>query len=124
MIDEQRRIRAELEAYFVRLVEERRRSPKDDLLTGLVQAELEGSRLAFDELLAMLILLLVAGNETTTNLIGNAALELLAHPDALAARARRPVAHAGAADGGGAALLLARPDGPAARDPRRRRCRA
>ena len=85
MIDEQRRIRAELEEYFVRLVEDRRRSPRDDLLTGLVQAELEGSRLAFDELLAMLILLLVAGNETTTNLIGNAALELLAHPDALAA---------------------------------------
>ena len=51
----------------------------------LVQAEVEGSRLAFDELLAMLILLLVAGNETTTNLIGNATLELLAHPDALAA---------------------------------------
>jgi cytochrome P450 len=85
MIDEQRRIRAELEEYFVRLVEDRRRSPKNDLLTALVQAELEGSRLAFDELLAMLILLLVAGNETTTNLIGNAALELLAHPEALAA---------------------------------------
>src|SRR5215510_10906791 len=85
MVAEQRRIRAELEAYFVRLVEERRRMPKDDLLTALVQAELEGSRLSFDELLAMLILLLVAGNETTTNLIGNAALELLAHPDALAA---------------------------------------
>jgi cytochrome P450 len=85
VVDEQRRIRAELEAYFVRLVEERRRAPKDDLLTGLVQAELEGSRLAFDELLAMLILLLVAGNETTTNLIGNAALDLLAHPAALAA---------------------------------------
>src|SRR6185436_284858 len=84
MVEEQRRIRAELEAYFVRLVEERRRSPKDDLLTGLVQAELEGSRLSFEELLAMLILLLVAGNETTTNLIGNAALELLDHPDALA----------------------------------------
>ena len=50
-----------------------------------IRAELEGSRLSFDELLAMLVLLLVAGNETTTNLIGNAALELLAHPDALAA---------------------------------------
>jgi cytochrome P450 len=84
MIAEQRRIRAELEAYFVRLVEDRRQFPRDDLLTGLVQAELEGSRLAFDELLAMLILLLVAGNETTTNLIGNAALELLARPDTLA----------------------------------------
>jgi cytochrome P450 len=85
LVQEQRRIRTELEAYFVRLVEERRRAPKDDLLTALVQAELEGSRLSFEELLAMLILLLVAGNETTTNLIGNAALELLAHPDALAA---------------------------------------
>jgi cytochrome P450 len=85
LVAEQRRIRAELEAYFVRLVEERRRDPRDDLLTGLVQAELEGSRLSFQELLAMMILLLVAGNETTTNLIGNATLELLAHPDALAA---------------------------------------
>jgi len=85
VVEEQRRIRRELEAYFVRLVEERRRAPKDDLLTALVQAELEGSRLSFEELLAMLILLLVAGNETTTNLIGNATLELLAHPAALAA---------------------------------------
>jgi cytochrome P450 len=85
MVAEQRRIRGELESYFVKLVEDRRRTPKDDLLTALVQAELEGSRLSFEELLAMLILLLVAGNETTTNLIGNAALELLAHPDALAA---------------------------------------
>lgn len=82
MIAEQRRIRGELEAYFVRLVEERRRAPRDDLLTALVQAEHEGSRLSFQEMLSMLILLLVAGNETTTNLIGNAALDLLAHPDA------------------------------------------
>jgi len=84
MIAKVGRVRGELEAYFVRLVEERRLAPRDDLLTALVQAELEGSRLSFDELLAMLILLLVAGNETTTNLIGNATLELLAHPDALA----------------------------------------
>jgi cytochrome P450 len=84
LIEEQRGIRREFEAYFVRLVEERRRAPRDDLLTALVQAELEGSRLSFHELLAMLILLLVAGNETTTNLIGNTALELIDHPDALA----------------------------------------
>src|SRR5438552_14686720 len=80
-----RRVRGELEAYFVRLVEARRREPRDDLLSALVAAELEGSRLAFEELLAMLILLLVAGNETTTHLIGNAVLALLAHPEALAA---------------------------------------
>src|SRR5438445_409449 len=80
-----RRVRGELEAYFVRLVEARRREPRDDLLSALVAAELEGSRLSFAELLAMLILLLVAGNETTTHLIGNAVLALLAHPEALAA---------------------------------------
>src|SRR5207244_4259304 len=80
-----RRVRGELEAYFVRLVEARRREPRDDLLSALVAAELEGSRLSFEELLAMLILLLVAGNETTTHLIGNAVLALLAHPEALAA---------------------------------------
>src|SRR5437764_1382648 len=80
-----RQVRGELEAYFVRLVEARRREPRDDLLSALVAAELEGSRLSFEELLAMLILLLVAGNETTTHLIGNAVLALLAHPEALAA---------------------------------------
>src|SRR5262249_45347518 len=84
MIAEQRRIRDAMHAYFIRLVEDRRRAPKDDLLTALVQAEVEGSRLSFDELLAMLILLLVAGNEPTTNLIGNPVLVLLDHPEALA----------------------------------------
>jgi cytochrome P450 len=76
--------RGALEDYFRVLVDERRRRPQDDLLSGLVQAELEGSRLSSDELMAMLVLLLVAGNETTTNLIGNAVLELLAHPEQLA----------------------------------------
>jgi cytochrome P450 PksS len=48
-----------------------------------VQAEVEGSRLTHDEMLRMLVLLLVAGNETTTTLIGNAVVELLAHPGEL-----------------------------------------
>jgi cytochrome P450 len=74
----------ELGAYFKTLVEERRREPREDLLSGLVAAELEGSRLSFDELLQMLILLLVAGNETTTTLIGNTVLTLLAQRDELA----------------------------------------
>jgi cytochrome P450 len=69
-----------MRAYFIPLADERRRHPREDLLTGLVQAEHEGSKLDFEEMLAMLVLLLVAGNETTTTLIGNAALELLAHP--------------------------------------------
>jgi cytochrome P450 len=70
--------------YLMAMVEERRREPREDLISGLVAAELEGERLTFDELLQMLILLLVAGNETTTNLIGNAMLEFMAHPEALA----------------------------------------
>lgn len=79
-----RRVVAEMRVYFTRLAGERRRNPREDLLSALVAAEVEGSRLDGEELLSMLILLLVAGNETTTTLIGNAVLELLAHPDALA----------------------------------------
>ena len=70
--------------YLMAMVEERRNSPRNDLISGLVQAEMDGEKLTFDELLQMLILLLVAGNETTTNLIGNAALEFMAHPDEFA----------------------------------------
>jgi cytochrome P450 len=75
---------AEMGDYFARLAAARRSEPRDDLLTGLVHAELDGSRLSHQEMLRLLVLLLVAGNETTTNLIGNAVLELLAHPEALA----------------------------------------
>jgi cytochrome P450 len=82
-LEEQRAIIRDMRAYFLTLVEERRREPREDLLSGLVAAETEGSRLTFDEMIQTLILLLVAGNETTTNLIGNAVLELLAHPQAL-----------------------------------------
>jgi cytochrome P450 len=81
-IARQRHLFDEMRAYFVPLAEERKRRPREDLLTGLVLAEHEGSKLSHDEMLSMLVLLLVAGNETTTTLIGNAALELLAHPDA------------------------------------------
>jgi cytochrome P450 len=76
-------LREEMHRYFIPLAESRRREPKDDLLTGLVQAEHEGSRLSHEEMLAMLVLLLVAGNETTTTLIGNAVLALLDHPGEL-----------------------------------------
>jgi len=67
--------------YLIPLAERRKREPREDLMTGLVQAEVGGSRLSHDEMLQMLILLLVAGNETTTTLIQNTVLELLAHPD-------------------------------------------
>ncbi len=70
----------EMRAYLVPLAEERRERPREDLLTGLVRAEHEGSRLSHDEMISMVVLLLVAGNETTTTLIGNAVQELIAHP--------------------------------------------
>jgi cytochrome P450 len=63
---------------FMRL---RRTDPRDDLVSALVQAEEAGDRLTEDELLALVILLLVAGHETTVNLIGNGTLALLEHPD-------------------------------------------
>jgi len=70
----------EMSAYLVPLAEERKRRPREDLLTGLVRAEHEGSRLSHAEMISMVVLLLVAGNETTTTLIGNAVQELVAHP--------------------------------------------
>jgi cytochrome P450 len=82
-IQQQLAVRDEMQRYFIPLAESRRQKPQDDLLTGLVQAEHEGSKLDQDEMLAMLVLLLVAGNETTTTLIGNAALTLLDHPGEL-----------------------------------------
>jgi cytochrome P450 len=82
-IKEQIDLREEMHAYFAELADERRRNPQDDLLTGLVQVEHEGSKLDQHEMLAMLVLLLVAGNETTTTLIGNSVIELLRHPGEL-----------------------------------------
>ena len=69
--------------YFEGLAERRRSAPQEDLLSGLVQAEIDGEKLDQDELLSMLILLLVAGNETTTTLIGNCIVTLLENPDQL-----------------------------------------
>jgi len=74
----------ELQAYFARIAEERRREPREDLLSALLAAEQEGDKLTTDEVFSTCILLLVAGNETTTNLIGNGLLALLRHPDQLA----------------------------------------
>ncbi|MGE3856299.1 MAG: cytochrome P450 [Dehalococcoidia bacterium] len=73
----------ELIAYFEGHVADRRRQPREDLISALVQAESEGRRLTGQEVLAFAILLLVAGNETTTNLIGLGMRALLAHPEAL-----------------------------------------
>ncbi len=78
-----RRSRAAGEAlrnYFAEIAELRRADPRDDLLSRLLEAEEAGDRLTLDEVFATCSLLLVAGNETTTNLIGNGLLALLRHP--------------------------------------------
>jgi cytochrome P450 len=69
--------------YIRSLVKARRVKPEDDLISALAGAEEAGKQLSEDELLAMVVLLLVAGHETTVNLIGNGALALLEHPNQL-----------------------------------------
>jgi cytochrome P450 len=71
----------ELQTYFRGIIDRRRAEPRDDLLSALVKAREEGDRLSDEELLANSMLLLNAGHETTTNLIGNGTLALLRHPD-------------------------------------------
>jgi pimeloyl-[acyl-carrier protein] synthase len=75
--------RRALGEYFRRLLPERRRNPQADLLSLLIAAEEQGDRLNEGELLAMCMLLFIAGHETTVNLIGNGLLALLNHPDQL-----------------------------------------
>jgi cytochrome P450 len=84
--EQQERINAAAEAfleYFRDLIERRRRDPGDDLLTGLIAAEEGGDRLSENELLATGLFLLIAGHETTVNLIGNGTLALLRNRDEL-----------------------------------------
>jgi hypothetical protein len=80
----------ELFAYFRRLLAERRAEPRDDLLTAMLTAEDNGDRLEELDLLALSSLLLVAGHETTGNLIANAVVALLRNPDELKRLQERP----------------------------------
>ncbi len=73
----------EMRAFLTTLADERRRSPRQDLLGLLVTAEQDGDRLTEAELLTTCVTLLTAGHETTTNLIGNGMWLLLTHPDQL-----------------------------------------
>jgi cytochrome P450 len=72
--------RRRLAEYFRELIAQRRAAPREDMLSALIAAEEAGDKLNEDELLATCILLLVAGHETTVNLIGNGTLALLRHP--------------------------------------------
>jgi cytochrome P450 len=67
--------------YFARLVAERRAEPGDDLTSALLAAELDGERLTDREVMAFLFLMIIAGNETTTKLLGNAVYWLWRNPD-------------------------------------------
>jgi cytochrome P450 len=69
--------------YFRNIIAQKRAEPRDDLISALIKAQEEGDRLSDMELLANCVLLLNAGHETTTNLIGNGTLALLRHPDQL-----------------------------------------
>jgi len=81
---------AGLSRYIIGIVEQRRRRPGNDLISLLIRAEDGAAALTPVEVVMFTLLLLVAGNETTTNLLGNALLALMAHPDELARVRRDP----------------------------------
>jgi cytochrome P450 len=80
----------ELSEYLRALCERKHADPRDDLVTGLVQAREKDDALSADELLAAVFVLIIAGHETTLNFIGNGMRALLAHPDQLRMLIRDP----------------------------------
>ncbi len=88
----------ELSEYLRRLIAARRTESRDDLLSQLIHAEADEGRLNEQELIATCILLLVAGHETTVNLIGNGTLALLRHPDQWRALVANPALARNAAE--------------------------
>ena len=81
---------AELSEYVTRVIEERRAQPREDLISTMILAGEGETALSPVEVMGFTLLLLVAGNETTTNLLGNATLALLDHPDQLARVQQNP----------------------------------
>ena len=79
-VDRIRNAAEEAYAYFETIIDERRRRPREDLVSALLAAEEEGDRLTHEELLSAMLLILMAGFETTRNLIGNGMLALLRNP--------------------------------------------
>jgi cytochrome P450 len=88
--DDIKRAFTELKAYFAQEIVQRRKSPGPDLVSALVAAHDEAEALSADELLQFVVLLLLAGNETTTNLIGNGMLALGRNSGAMAALRSKP----------------------------------
>jgi len=81
---------ARLVEYFVALLRERQRDARDDLMSLMLRAEHDGERLSREEIVANCVLLLFAGHETTTNLLGNGLFHLLRHPDQTALLTSNP----------------------------------
>jgi cytochrome P450 len=104
--------RRALANYFRELIAERRAAPRGDLLSALIAAEEAGDKLSEDELLSTCVLLLVAGHETTVNLIGNGTLALLRNPRQLRRLRENPALIASAVE------ELLRYDGPVQRTAR------
>ena len=72
-----------LVGYYADMLAERRRRPTDDLTSALLDADIEGDRMSDEEIIGFLFLMVVAGNETTTKLLGNAVFHLTRHPEQL-----------------------------------------
>jgi cytochrome P450 len=72
----------EMKAYLEEIIEQRRREPREDLLTELVHAEEAGDQLSTNEMVVMVVAILIGGNNSTAHLIGNSILTLIRHPDA------------------------------------------
>lgn len=70
-----------LVVYYAEMVEQRKRQPTSDLTSALLVAEIDGDRLTDEEIIAFLFLMVVAGNETTTKLLGHALFHLSRHPE-------------------------------------------
>jgi cytochrome P450 len=87
---------ASIYAEFARLLDDRRRQRQGDLMSALIDAELEGRKLTQEELLGFCFVLVVAGNDTTTNLIANGAVLLAEHPDQRRLLAQAPALLEGA----------------------------
>jgi cytochrome P450 len=109
--DDQRLARAEkaceeLAAFLRPILEERRRRPQEDLITGMLQAEEDGDRLTEEEIIANVILMVFAGHETTMNLLANGIVAFDEHPDQWARLHREPELARSAAE------ELLRYDGP------------
>jgi cytochrome P450 len=74
------RAAAEFREYVIELIDERRRSPRDDMVSGLVEARVDGTRLSDDEIVSTVVVLLNAGHEATVNTLGNGVTGLLHNP--------------------------------------------